>query len=85
VAVLQAQAGTDPATVALMCSGLSGEHVSRVSSETSFVSKQPKLVSALSETRLLFRLFRFNIETGSFDVSKQPKQTKDQPKQQQFC
>ncbi len=42
----------------------------RVSSETSFVSKQPKLVSALSETRRLFRLFRFNIETGSFGVSK---------------
>ncbi len=61
----------------------------RVSSETSFVSKQPKLepklVSALSETRRLFRLFRFNIETGSFDVSKQPKQTKDQLKQQQIC
>jgi hypothetical protein len=51
----------------------------RVSSETSFASKQPKLepklVSALSETR---RLFRFNIKTGSFGVSKQPKQTKDQ-------
>ncbi len=61
----------------------------RVSSETSFVSKQPKLepklVSALSETRRLFRLFRFNIETGSFGVSKQPKQTKDKPKQQQTC
>jgi hypothetical protein len=59
------------------------------SSETSFVSKQtklePKLVSALSETRRLFRLFRFNIETGSFGVSKQPKQSKDQPKQQQIC
>jgi hypothetical protein len=58
----------------------------RVSSETSFVSKQlklePKLVSALSETR---RLFRFNIETGSFGVSKQPKQRKDQPKQQEIC
>ncbi len=25
--MLQAQAGTDPATVALMCSGLSGEHM----------------------------------------------------------
>jgi hypothetical protein len=49
----------------------------RVSSETSFVSKQPKLVSALSETRRLFQLFRFNIETGSFGVSKQPKHTKD--------
>ncbi len=48
----------------------------RVSSETSFVSKQPKLepklFSALSETRRLFRLFRLNIETGSFGVSKQP-------------
>jgi hypothetical protein len=30
-------------------------------------------------------LFRFNIETGSFGVSKQPKQTKDKPKQQQTC
>jgi hypothetical protein len=61
----------------------------RVSTETSFVSKQPKLepkpVSALSKTRHLFRLFRFNIKTGSFDVSKQLKQTKDQPKQQQIC
>jgi hypothetical protein len=59
-----------------------------VSSETSLVSKQPKLelkrVSALSEARRLFRLFRFNIETGSFGVLKQPKQTKDQPKQQQI-
>jgi hypothetical protein len=61
----------------------------RVSSETSFVSKQPKLepklVSALSETRRLFWLFCYNIETGSFGVLKQPKQTKDQPKQQQIC
>jgi hypothetical protein len=61
---------------------------SRVSSETSFVSKQPKLdpklILALSETRRLFRLFRFNIKTGSLGVSKQPKQTKDQPKQQQI-
>jgi hypothetical protein len=60
-----------------------------VSSETSFVSKQPKLepklVLALSETRCLFRLFCFNIERGSFGVSKQPKQTKDKPKQQQTC
>jgi hypothetical protein len=53
----------------------------------------PKLVSYVriettgtrTETRLLFRLFRFNIETGSFGVSKQPKQTKDQLKQQQIC
>ncbi len=60
-----------------------------MSYETSFVSKQPKLepkiVSVLSETRRLFRLFRFNIETGSFSVLKQPKQTEDQPKQQQIC
>jgi hypothetical protein len=60
----------------------------RVSSKTSFVSKQPKLepnlVSALSETRRLFRLCRFNIETWSFGVSKQLKQTKDQLKQQQI-
>jgi hypothetical protein len=63
--------------------------LNRVSSETSFVLKQPKLepklVSALAETRRLFRLFHFNIETGSFGVSKQPKQIKDQPKQQQIC
>ncbi len=41
----------------------------RVSFETSFDSKQPKLVSALSETKRLFRLFRFYTETASFDVS----------------
>jgi hypothetical protein len=50
--------------------------------ETSFDSKQPKLeptlVSALSETKRLFRLFRFYAETGSFDVSIEPKKT---PKQ----
>jgi hypothetical protein len=61
----------------------------RVSSETSFVSKQPKLepklVSALSETRRLFRLFCINTETESFGVSKQPKKTKDQPKQPKIC
>jgi hypothetical protein len=60
-----------------------------VSSETGFVSKQPKLelklVSALSETRRLFWLFRFNIKTASFGVLKQPKQTKDQLKQLQIC
>ncbi len=64
-------------------------HAGRVSSETCFVSKQPKLepklVSALSETRRLFWLFLFNIEIGSFGVSKQPKQIKEQPKQQQIC
>jgi hypothetical protein len=57
----------------------------RVSFETSFDLKQPKLepilVSALSETKRLFRLFRFYTETGSFDVSIEPKHTDDQPKQ----
>ncbi len=57
----------------------------RVSFETSFDSKQtklePKLVSALSETKRLFRLFRFCTEKESFDVSIEPKQTKNQPKQ----
>jgi len=58
--------------------------VVRVSFETSFDSKQPKLepklVSALSETKRLFRLFRFYIETASFGVSIESKQTEDQPK-----
>ena len=44
----------------------------RVSFETSFDSKQPKLepklVSALSEKKRLFRFFRFYTETESFDV-----------------
>jgi hypothetical protein len=57
----------------------------RVSFENSFDSKQPKLepklVSALSETKLLFRLFRFHTETASFGVSIEPKQAEDQPKQ----
>ena len=56
-----------------------------MSFETSFDSKQPKLepklVSALSETKCLFRLFRFYTETESFDVSIELKQTEDQPKQ----
>jgi hypothetical protein len=55
----------------------------RVSYETSFDSKQqkmePKLVSTLSETSCLFRLFRFNIDTVCFDwtetMKKEPKQT----------
>ena len=51
---------------------------SRVSSETSFASKQlklePKLVLALSETKRLFRLFHFFTETASFGVSIEPKQ-----------
>jgi hypothetical protein len=57
----------------------------RVPFETSFDSKQPKLepklVSALSETKRLFWLFRFYTETESFAVSIEPKQTEDQPKQ----
>ncbi len=56
-----------------------------MSFETSFDSKQPKLkpklVLALSETKRLFRLFRFYTETESFDVSIELKQTEDQPKQ----
>ena len=36
---------------------------------------------ALSETKRLFWLFRFYNETESFDVSIEPKQTEDQPKQ----
>jgi hypothetical protein len=52
----------------------------RVSFETSFDSKQPKLkpklVSALSETKRLFWLFSFFTETESFDVSIEPKQQK---------
>jgi hypothetical protein len=54
--------------------------ICRVSYETSFDSKQskmePKLVSTLSETRRLFWLFRFNIETACFGVSIEPKQRK---------
>jgi hypothetical protein len=38
---------------------------------------EPKLVSTLSETRRLFRLFRLNIETGTFGVSIEPKQKED--------
>jgi hypothetical protein len=47
--------------------------------------KQSKLelkqVSALSEAKRLFRLLRFHTKTESFDVSIEPKQTEDQPKQ----
>ncbi len=42
---------------------------------------EPKLVSSLSETKRLFLLFRFYIETESFGVSIEPKQTEEQPKQ----
>jgi hypothetical protein len=56
-----------------------------VSFETSFDSKQPKLepklVSALSETKRLFRLFRLYTKTEIFDVSIEQKQTEDPPKQ----
>ncbi len=56
-----------------------------MSFEISFDSKQPKLkpelVAALSETKCLLRLFRFYTETEIFDVSIEPKQTEDQPKQ----
>ncbi len=52
-----------------------------MSFETRFASKQPKLVSALSKTKCLFQLFRLFTETESFDVSIEPKQTEDQPKQ----
>ncbi len=63
----------------------SGSIGTRVSIENSLDSKQPKLeqklVSALSETKLLFRLFRFYTKTASFGVSIEPKQAEDQPKQ----
>jgi hypothetical protein len=39
---------------------------------------EPKLVSALSDTK---RLLRFYNETESFGVSIEPKQTEEQPKQ----
>ena len=52
--------------------------LTRVSSETSFDSKQTKmesnLFSALSETKCLFRLFQFLTETASFCVSIETKQ-----------
>jgi hypothetical protein len=57
----------------------------RMSFETSFDSKQPKLepklVSALTETKRWFWLLHFYTETEIFDVSIEPKQTEDQPKQ----
>jgi hypothetical protein len=53
--------------------------------ETSFDPKQaelePKLVSPLSKTKPLFRLFWFYSETESFGVPIEPKQTEEQPKQ----
>ncbi len=60
----------------------------RVSFETSFDSKQPKLepklVSALSETKRLFRLFRNYTETACFGVSiesNKQKTNRNKPKQ----
>ncbi len=62
-------------------SGQGQEGEFRVSFETSCDSKQPKLepkpVSALSETKHLFRLFGFYTKTESFDVSIEPKQRED--------
>jgi hypothetical protein len=59
--------------------------VARVSFKTSLKSKQPelepKLVLALSETKRLFRLFRFYTQTESFNVSIELKQKENQPKQ----
>jgi hypothetical protein len=63
--------------------------VRRVSCENNFDSKQPKLepklVSKLSETRRLFRLFRFNIETRSFGVSIEPNKTKTTETNRKKC
>ncbi len=42
---------------------------------------EPKIVSALSETKHVFRLIRFYTETKIFDVSIELKQTEDQSKQ----
>jgi len=57
------------------------KHISRVSSETSFASKQlklePKLVLALYETKCLFWFFQLFTETVSFGVSIKPKQKKN--------
>jgi hypothetical protein len=59
--------------------------ITRVSFETSYESKQPKLepklVSAPFTTKRLFRLFRFYTGTEIFDVSIEPKQTEDQTNQ----
>ncbi len=56
-----------------------------MSFKTSFDLKplklEPKLVSAGSETKRLFQLFRFFTETESFGVSIEPKITEEQPKQ----
>ncbi len=45
------------------------------------ISNQPKLELVSAETKRLFRLFRFFTETESFDVSIEPNQTEDEPKQ----
>jgi hypothetical protein len=57
---------------------------SRISFETTFDSKQPelepKLVSAIFETKHLFWLFHFYTQTESFGVSIELNQTEEQPK-----
>jgi hypothetical protein len=57
----------------------------KVSFETSYDSKQPKLeprlALVLSETKCLFLLFRFYSETKSFGVSIEPKQNRRATKQ----
>ncbi len=67
---------------------LFGSVSTRVSLETCFASKQPKLepklVSALSVTKCLFRLFRFYIKTARIGVPVKPKSTetkRNKPKQ----
>jgi hypothetical protein len=71
--------------VLMMVTCSQGPSPGRVSFETNFDSKQPilepKLVSALSEIKCLFWLFLFYTDKESFDVSTEPKQTEDQPKQ----
>jgi hypothetical protein len=42
---------------------------------------EPKLISALSETKRLFWLFQFYTKTESFVVSIEPNQTEEQLKQ----
>ena len=56
----------------------------RVSNETSFALKKPKLepkiVSVFSEKKCLFRLFRFHAETACYGVSIEPKHSKNKAK-----
>ncbi len=61
------------------CGSFGGDSQLGCPAETCFDLKQlklePKLVSALSEAKRLFRLFRFYTETVSFGDSIEPKQT----------